>query len=131
MIYVLARLTGMGTIIYGMLSDKIASLPHMTMAEGAIYGLALPVAATLAATLWNKNLITKDLKDQFRMWMTRKPKVLNYPILRSEVESAITNNPNLGVSLEIDNASREVIKNLGDGLMSRYRVDLKELEYFK
>lgn len=128
MIYVLARLTGMGTIIYGMLSDKIASLPHMTMAEGAIYGLALPVAATLAATLWNKNLITKDLRDQFRMWMTRKPKVLNYPILRSEVESAITNNPNLGVSLEIDNASREVIKNLGDGLMSRYRVDLKELE---
>lgn len=128
MIYVLARLTGMGTIIYGMLSDSIAALPGMTVAQGAIYGLALPVAATLLATLWNKSLITKDLKDQFRIWMTKKPKLLSYPILRSEVESALTKNPNLGTSLVMDDASQEVIKNLGDGLMSRYRVDLRTLE---
>ncbi len=127
MIYVLARLTGMGTILYGMFSDQLALLPGLTATEGAIYGLSLPLVATALATAWNKKLITKDLKDQVKIWTTKKPKVLSYTELRQEVESAITNNPNLGVAKD-DASLQKVVEDLGNGLMSRYRIDLTSLE---
>ena len=125
MIYVLARLSAILTLAYGALSDTIANTFNLSTTEGAIYGLAFPVAATLWATWMNRSLVTKDLKQQIKRWMTKKPKTLNYQILRQEVESAITKNPNLGMTLEED---KNIIQNLGDGLMSRYRVDLKILE---
>ena len=127
MIYVLARLTGMGTILYGMFSDQLATLPGLNSTLGAIYGLSMPVLATAIATLWNKNLITSDLKNQIKIWTTKKPKVLTYSNLRMEVESAMINNPNLGVTQD-PAEMKQVVKNLSNGLMSRYRIDLASLE---
>lgn len=129
MIYVLARLTGMATILYGMLSDQISSMAGLSVGEGAIYGLALPFLATLGATLWNKSLITKDLRKQFKIWTTKKPKSLTYSTLRTEVEAAVMNNPQLGGIIQGDiQITSKVIKKLGDGILTRYRVDLTSLE---
>ncbi len=128
--YVLARLSGMGTIVMGALSDGFRNFGGMEPTTATVTALTLPLAALTYATWANRDYITKDFMHEFRRWTTKTPKVLVYSALRDEVEAAMVKNTTWGTSMSGE-GSDALAAQVAAGITSRYTVSLSALEQIR
>ncbi|MBR2082138.1 MAG: MFS transporter [Elusimicrobiaceae bacterium] len=128
--YVLARMSGMATILMGAFADQLGLRFGLDTATSAVYALSLPLAALTYATWANREYITKDFKETVQRWFSKTPKTLYYAALRDEVEQAMTKNVTWGTSMSAAE-SAQLTSQVAAGITSRYTVSLSALEQIR
>lgn len=125
--YVLARMSGMATLLMGALADGIEYF-GVEQSMASVYALGLPLAALGMASLANWGYIKDEFfGKQLKIWLTKTPPALYYATLRAEVEQAMVKNQTWG-TLMAEKEAQELASQVAAGIDSRYKVDLATLE---
>ncbi len=66
--YILARTSGMLTLLMGMYGDQLGAMLNLSPSTAALYALTMPLAAGTMSMLLNHQYITKDLWPTAKRW---------------------------------------------------------------
>ena len=66
--YILARTSGMATMLMGAFGDQLGALLGLSPSTAALYALTMPLAAGTASMLINRQYITQDLWPTAKRW---------------------------------------------------------------